>query len=91
MNATLKMLAFPLIGFALASAGAVSTSKTVENEAAQPPMTGYILNAQGGCGQAVNVNCNLVSGPVCTSAGQFVWHKDAQGNCVTLLRQDPIN
>ena len=90
MKATLKMLALPLIGFALASAGAVSTSTIVENKADMPPMTGYILNASGGCGEAVTVPCNFTTGPVCTHLGQNVYWKDGQGRCINFLRQDPI-
>jgi len=88
MKATLKMLALPILGFAFASAGAVSTSSNVESKAGMPPMTGYILNASGGCGEAVNVRCNLTTGPVCEASGQQVWAKDAQGRCIVFLHRD---
>lgn len=87
MKATLKMLALPIIGFALASAGAVSTSTTATSKTAMPPMTAYI-HSSGLC-QPVNVSCNFSGGPVCLYNGtQQAWAKGPDGQCNIRLARD---
>lgn len=76
MKTTVKMLAFPLIGFALASAGAVSTSTAKTSRTALPPMTAYIHTASNPC-QEVQVSCNPSGGPLCLYNGQRAWNKPA--------------
>lgn len=88
MKATLKMLALPIIGFALASAGAVSTSTAKTSKTAMPPMTGYIHTASGGC-QAVQVNCKLEVDQTCLYLGQAVWSRPTpNGPCAIPLFRD---
>lgn len=85
MKTTFKFLAIPILGFALASAGAVSTSNYGKSKAALPPMTAYIN--QSVC-QPVPVTCNLTTGPTCLFGTSTAWAKDAQGRCIVPLHQD---
>lgn len=91
MKTTVKMLAFPVIGFALASAGAVSSNTAKTSRTALPPMTAYIHTTSNPC-QEVNVSCNPNSGPTCLYLGQRAWDKNSEDEpCNVPLFRDPIN
>lgn len=78
MKTTVKMLAFPMIGFALASAGAVSTNTAKISRTALPPQTAYIHTLADPC-EPVQVECNRSNGPTCTYGinEDVAWDKDS--------------
>lgn len=79
MKTTVKMLAFPMIGFALASAGAVSTNTAKISRTALPPQTAYIHTLADPC-EPVQVECNRSNGPTCTYGinEDVAWDKDSE-------------
>ncbi|RYJ44283.1 hypothetical protein NU09_0893 [Flavobacterium beibuense] len=67
-------MVLPVAAFALASAGAVSTSDSTVSKTAKPLITAYIHDPLESSCKAVSVNCNTISGPTCTySVGGNTW------------------
>lgn len=89
MKTTVKMLAFPLIGFAMASAGAVSSNTAKTSRTAKPPLTAFIHTTSNPC-QEVQVACNPNGGSACLyNNGPRAWDKvDEDSPCNEILYKD---
>lgn len=82
----LKAFALPLAAFALASAGAVSTTNSVDGRTAVL-MQGYIHNpAEDDC-DPVQVECAISGGALCESGVFQVFDKNTEGDCTVPLRR----
>lgn len=94
MKTILKAMVLPVAAFALASAGAISTSESTISKTAKPPITAYIHDPLEESCKAVNVNCNTVQGPTCTyTLSGNTWTAfrriSAQTPCTLPLYMDP--
>jgi hypothetical protein len=80
-SSILRMLALPVAAFALASAGALSTSST-SSSSVKPPIIGYVHATSSSSCDSRNVNCSSNPGATCMSADATplpVWKYNALG------------
>lgn len=94
MKTIFKALVLPVAAFALASAGAVSTSDSSLSKTAKPPITAYIHDPLDESCKPVNVNCNTIQGVTCTytlSGNTWTAFRKAsdQTPCTLPLYMDP--
>lgn len=92
MKTILKMV-LPVAAFALASAGAVSTTGSSTVADGTVLIDGWVHNPDvNNCSERINLNCRTTSGtPVCMSTdGKQVFLKNGAGQCsVTLYKTPP--
>jgi len=81
----LRAFVLPVAAFALASAGAVSTS-TSDVSKADVLITAYIHNPAVDSCKEVQVNCATGGGPVCLS-GSFTAYGGTKESCVEQLHR----
>jgi hypothetical protein len=82
---TFVKLLMPVMAFAFASAGAVSTNEAKISDAKKPLITGFIQNPTPLNCLAVSVDCNTpVTAQVCMSSESVprqVWKKNSANAC----------
>jgi hypothetical protein len=84
---TIVKAMFPMVAFALASAGAVSTNVAKDKVTAKPVITGFIRNSSSitDCSSR-SVDCSTVNtGFVCMSGAQQAWLKNGLDQCIVDL------
>jgi hypothetical protein len=83
---TIVKVMLPMVAFALASAGAVSTKEAKEGTTAKPIITGYIQGTSITDCSPVSVDCSTVnSGFACMSSTKKVWLKNGLNQCIVDL------
>jgi len=91
MKAILKMV-LPVAAFALASAGAVSTTGSSTPADGTVLINGWVHNPDANnCSERLNLNCRTTSGtPVCMSSdAKQVFIKNGAGQCSVQLYRVP--
>jgi hypothetical protein len=86
----LKAFVLPVAAFALASAGAVSTSTAKESKA-DVAVRAYIHNPAmpDGCEEVFDTNCDPGTGPTCLSGANITaYGKDLDGSCNVQLHRN---
>lgn len=86
MKTTLKAM-LPVVAFALASAGAVSTNVAKDNVTSKAPITGFIQQGSVNSCEARTVDCSTFNtGLACMSSdGKQVWLKNGLNHCIVDL------
>lgn len=83
---TIVKAMLPMVAFALASAGAVSTNVEKTNVSGNRVITGYVQNSSVTDCSARSVDCSTVNtGFACMSSGQQVWLKNNLSQCIVDL------